>query len=144
MDLVLLLAEISDKDDWPVDEPGKEYFLRDYTSSEIEQALLWISSKRDLCRKDSTRLYGSSSLRVLGDWERIEMGEEACNYLFKLHNLRIVDGFQMEKILSDLSTGQRHDLQDIKALACSVIFDLQSDEAEEDSLDEINYKSDVN
>jgi len=130
MDLVMLLAEIDEEDDRFGIESNREFFLKQYTDEEIEQALSWISSKQELVRRNPGNLYAGGSLRVLSDWERVAIGDQACTYLLKLLNLGIVDGYQMEKILALLSLRDRRDLEEVKALACSVIFELQEDDDE--------------
>jgi hypothetical protein len=130
MDLVMLLAERDEEDDRFGIKSNREFFLKQYTDEEIEQALSWISSKQELVRSNPGNLYAVGSLRVLSEWERVAIGDQACTYLLKLLNLGIVDGYQMEKILALLCLRDRRDLDEVKALACSVIFELQEDEDE--------------
>lgn len=134
MDLVVLVAEISRSSDRKHVELDKELLNRGYSTDEIEHAVFWFSSRPEW--RAGARLRGGT-VRVLSDFERMSLSTTAFDYIFRLLNLGIIDGRQFETILAraiPVGTEKVH-VDDVKDIACSVIFDRESDELDEDVLD---------
>lgn len=132
MDLVVLVAEISRSADRDAVQLDKELAERGYSSDEIEHAVFWYSS-----RPDGVRGMRTGAVRVLSDFERMSLSTEAFDYIFRLLNLGIIDGRQFETILAraiPVGTEKVH-MDDVKEIACSVIFDREPGEGDEEFFD---------
>jgi len=132
MDLVVLVAEISRSADRDAIQLDKELSSRGYSSDEIEHAVFWYSS-----RPDGVRGLGTGSVRVLSDFERMSLSTATFDYIFRLLNLGIIDGRQFETILAraiPVGTEKVH-MDDVKEIACSVIFEREPGEGDEDIFD---------
>lgn len=132
MDLVVLVAEISRSADREAIQLDKELASRGYSSDEIEHAVFWYSS-----RPDGVRGMRTGSVRVLSDFERMSLSTAAFDYIFRLLNLGIIDGRQFETILAraiPVGTEKVH-MEDVKEIACSVIFDREPGEGDEEFFD---------
>lgn len=132
MDLVVLVAEISRSADRDAVQLDKELADRGYSSDEIEHAVFWYSS-----RPDGVRGMRTGAVRVLSDFERMSLSTEAFDYIFRLLNLGIIDGRQFETILAraiPVGTEKVH-MDDVKEIACSVIFDREPGEGDEEFFD---------
>ena len=132
MDLVVLVAEISLSADREAVQLDKELASRGYSSDEIEHAVFWYSS-----RPDGVRGMRTGAVRVLSDFERMSLSTAAFDYIFRLLNLGIIDGRQFETILAraiPVGTEKVH-MEDVKEIACSVIFDREPGEGDEDFFD---------
>lgn len=134
MDLVVLVAEISRSADRTHVELDKELLNLGYSPDEIEHAVFWFSSHpawREVSRP------GAGTVRVLSDFERMSLSTAAFDYIFRLLNLGIIDGRQFETILARaIPVGaEKVHVDDVKQIACSVIFDRETDEVDEDVFD---------
>jgi uncharacterized protein Smg (DUF494 family) len=134
MDLVVLVAELSRKNDKSLRDLDKELIHLGYSSEEIEHALFWMSSQwRPL---DGRTAKGShAAFRVLSPWEREGLSLEAHNYLLRLQGLGLVDNDQLEQVLCRIEPDgtDRLGLADIKALAGDVMFNLGGDGIEDEA-----------
>ena len=134
MDLVVLVAELSQKRDKSFKELDKELLHRGYSSEEIEQALFWMSSQWHPVDKRSHGSFSRPAFRVLSPWETMCLEDEAYGYLLRLQNLGIIDAEQFERIMKRIVpySGERLQIADIKALAGIVIFHLNADDGDDD------------
>ena len=136
MDLVVLMAELSQKRNKSVNELDEELLHEGYSAEEIEQAVFWFTARvRPIDRGGIHDLQGEG-IRVLSPLESMCVDGEAHGYLLRLLNLGIVDAAAFEEIMNRLTTyvSQRLQLVDVKALAGSVIFNMGLDEIDEDLL----------
>lgn len=133
MDLVVLVAEMSQKNDKSFKELDKELIHLGYSVEEIEQALFWISSQWKPIDPKERASYERPAFRVLSPWESTCLDGEAHGYLLRLQNLGIIDDDQFERIMNRLLPfgGERLQMSDIKSLAGSVIFNLSADDPED-------------
>jgi uncharacterized protein Smg (DUF494 family) len=134
MDLVMLVAEISQSADRTHVELDKELSSRGYSADEIEHAVFWFSSRPDWREAVRRR---SGTVRVPSEFERMSLSTGAFDYMFRLLNLGIIDGRQFETILARaIPVGaEKVHVDDVKQIACSVIFDRDAGEVDEDALD---------
>ncbi len=134
MDLVMLVAEMSRSADRRPVELDKELTRRGYSSEEIEHAVFWISSRPEANR---VTMRSDRTTRVLSDFERMSLSTEAYDYLYRLHNLGIIDARQFETILARaIPVGsEKVYVDDVKGIACSVIFNRDAGDIEEDAVD---------
>ncbi|MCI0452033.1 MAG: DUF494 family protein [Candidatus Latescibacteria bacterium] len=133
MDLVMLVAEMSRSADRRPVELDKELTRRGYSSEEIEHAVFWISS-----RPEASRAFRPGrATRVLSEFERMSLSTEAYDYLFRLQNLGIIDGRQFETILARaIPVGaEKVHAEDVKGIACSVIFNRDMGDVDEEAFD---------
>lgn len=130
MDLVVLVAEMSRRADRTHIEFGKELSSRGYSSDEIEHAVFWFSSRSE-SSLDGRR---GRTTRVLSEFERMSLSTEAYGYLYRLQNLGLVDARQFETIVARaIPVGaDKVNLEDVKVIAYSVIFDKDEADLEED------------
>jgi uncharacterized protein Smg (DUF494 family) len=137
MDLVVLVAELTQDSDKSYKDLDKELTTRGYSPEEIEQAVFLFSSRGELPDGEEMWLPGKNSVRVLSDWERLSLCSECYGYLLRLLNLGIVDGEQFEKIIARaIPVGQEKiQLNDVKAIVCSVIFNRDPSEFEDELFD---------
>ena len=137
MDLVVLVAELTQDSDKSYKDLDKELTTRGYSPEEIEQAVFLYSSRGELSHGEKMWLRGKNSVRVLSDWERLSLCSECYGYLLRLLNLGIVDGEQFEKIIARaIPVGQEKiQLNDVKAIVCSVIFNRDLSELEDELFD---------
>lgn len=134
MDLVVLVAEIGRGDDRTHVELDKELLDRGYSADEIEHAVFWFSSRPEWREAVRQR---SGTVRVPSEYERMSLSTDAFDYMFRLLNLGIIDGRQFETILAraiPVGTEKVH-MDDVKQIACSVIFDRDPSEIDEDAFD---------
>jgi uncharacterized protein Smg (DUF494 family) len=134
MDLVVLVAEISRSADRTSVELDQELLSRGYSPDEIEHAVFWFSSRPEWGGADRLR---AGSFRVLSDFERMSLSTDAFDYMFRLLNLGIIDGRQFETIVARaIPVGtEKVEVEDVKEIACEVIFDRDAGEVDEDVLD---------
>jgi uncharacterized protein Smg (DUF494 family) len=137
MDLVVLVAELTQDSDKSYKDLDKELTTRGYSPGEIEQAVFLYSSRGEMPDAEKMWLRGKNSVRVLSDWERLSLCSECYGYLLRLLNLGIVDGEQFEKIIARaIPVGQEKiQLNDVKAIVCSVIFNRDPSEFEDELFD---------
>jgi uncharacterized protein Smg (DUF494 family) len=131
MDLVVLVAEMSRRADRTHVELDKELSSRGYSSDEIEHAVFWFSSRPGSMSREGRR---ARATRVLSEFERMSLSTEAYGYLFRLQNLGLADARQFETIVARaIPVGaDKVGIEDVKAIAYSVIFDKDPGELEED------------
>jgi uncharacterized protein Smg (DUF494 family) len=134
MDLVVLVAEISRSAEVSSIELDRELLSRGYSADEIEHAVFWFSSRSEWHGADRPR---GGSFRVLSDFERMSLSTEAFDYMFRLLNLGIIGGRQFETIVARaIPVGtEKVEVEDVKEIACSVIFDREAGEGDEDVFD---------
>jgi uncharacterized protein Smg (DUF494 family) len=146
MDLVLLLAEMNERDAGSVKDIGKELSLRGYTPEEVNQAMSWISSSKTASSTCVRGVSKSSSQRVLTSWERTCLGEEGQRYLLRLLNLGIIDNCQLDRILIRIApfSMERTDLDEVKLIACSIIFNAPAYDLDDQELKEMDENRDIN
>jgi uncharacterized protein Smg (DUF494 family) len=137
MDLVVLVAELAQDNDKSFKELDQELMMRGYSPEEIERAVFWYTSRGEVLDEEQLELHGRHSHRVLSEWERLSLCTECYGYLLRLLNLGIVDGEQFEKIIARaIPVGpEKIELNDVKAIACSVIFNREPGELEDDLVD---------
>jgi uncharacterized protein Smg (DUF494 family) len=134
MDLVVLVAELTRDSDKSYKDLDQELMMRGYSPEEIEQAVFLYSSREDDVDEERIELHSKDSVRVLSEWERMSLCSDCYGYLLRLLNLGIVDGEQFEKIIARaIPVGpEKIQLNDVKAIACSVIFNRDPNELEEE------------
>ena len=137
MDLVVLVAELTRDNDKSYKDLDQELMMRGYSQEEIERAVVWYATRDDVLGDDQILPHGRNSVRVLSDWERMSLSSECYAYLLRLNNLGIVDGDQFEKIIARaIPVGsEKVQLNDVKAIACSVVFNKEPGELEDDLVD---------
>jgi uncharacterized protein Smg (DUF494 family) len=137
MDLVVLVAELAQENDKTYNDLDQELMMRGYTQEEIERAVVWYATRDDILEDDQVVQHGRNSFRVLSDWERMSLSSDCYAYLLRLLNLGIVDGGQFEKIIARaIPVGpEKVQLSDVKAIACSVIFNKEPGELEDELVD---------
>jgi uncharacterized protein Smg (DUF494 family) len=134
MDLVVLVAELTQNNDKSYKDLDKELMMRGYSQDEIERAVVWYTTRDDVLEEDEIVQHGKNSFRVLSDWERMSLSSECYSYLLRLLNLGVVDGGQFESIIARaIPVGpEKVQLNDVKAIACSVIFNREPGEMEDE------------
>lgn len=146
LDLLLILSELHDKDKSSLRDLGRELVLMGYTPEEIDQAFSLMHAGRVTHEQDGPILNDRAGQRILAEWERISLGEESQRYLLQLLNAGIIDHLQMEQILEravPFSFG-KIEMEDIKTIAFSVIFNLRPHDFGEDEFEELDDKFDLN
>ena len=136
MDLVVLVVELTQKNDKSFRDLDKELVHLGYSSEEIEQAFSWVSSQWHRVDHSLAADIDRPAVRVLSPWEALALDIEAYSYLLKLQNLGLVDEDQFERIMYRLLPfrGETLAVGDIKALAGSIIFDLGIEDFENELL----------
>jgi uncharacterized protein Smg (DUF494 family) len=136
MDLLVLVVELTRKSDKSFRELDKELIHLGYSTEEIEQAVFWVSSQWPRVERGATKEAVRPSTRVLSPWETMGLSADAYSYLLRLQNLGILDEDQFERIMYRILPfrGEKLDLGDIKALAGAVVFDLGSEEFDDELL----------
>jgi uncharacterized protein Smg (DUF494 family) len=134
MDLVVLVAELTQNNDKSYKDLDKELMMRGYSQDEIERAVVWYTTRDDVLEEDEIVQHGKNSFRVLSDWERMSLSSECYSYLLRLLNLGVVDGGQFESIIARaIPVGpEKVQLNDVKAIACAVIFNREPGEMEDE------------
>jgi uncharacterized protein Smg (DUF494 family) len=131
------VAELAQENDKTYNDLDQELMMRGYTQEEIERAVVWYATRDDILEDDQVVQHGRNSFRVLSDWERMSLSSDCYAYLLRLLNLGIVDGGQFEKIIARaIPVGpEKVQLSDVKAIACSVIFNKEPGELEDELVD---------
>jgi uncharacterized protein Smg (DUF494 family) len=134
MDLVVLVAELTRESERSYHDLDRELTLRGYSTEEIEQAVFWYTSRGDVLEEGKIELHGRGTVRVPSDWERVSLSSDCYGYLLRLLNLGIIDSGQFEKIIARaIPFGpEKIELNDVKAIACSVFFNRDLRELEDD------------
>lgn len=137
MDLVVLVAEIAQDNDRSYRDLDQELATRGYTQDEIDRAVVWYTTRGDVLEEEEVIQHGKDSFRVLSTWERMSLNSECYGYLLRLLNLGIVDGDHFEKIIARaIPVGpEKVQLNDVKAIACSVLFTRDTGEFEDELID---------
>jgi uncharacterized protein Smg (DUF494 family) len=137
MDLVVLVAELTRESDKSHKDLDQELMMRGYSPEEIERAVFWYSSRGEIAEEEKIELHSKNSIRVLSEWERLSLCNDCYGYLLRLLNLGIVSGEQFEKIIARaIPVGpEKIQLGDVKIIACSVIFNREPGEFEDDVFD---------
>jgi uncharacterized protein Smg (DUF494 family) len=114
--------------------------LRGYSPEEIEQAIFWFTSRGDGFSEEEIEPKVSRTVRVLSEWERLSLSSECYGFLLRLLNLGIIGNEQFEKIITrSIPIGpEKIHLNEVKAIACSVIFNRDFNEFEEDLFDQFD------
>lgn len=129
MDLVVLVAELSQKDGKSFRELDKELVHQGYSVEEVEQAIAWMASQWHPSDTAHINQFDSEARRVLSPWETLSLDSDAHGYLLRLQTLGIIDSEQFERILARIMpfAAEKFTMNDVKALAGSVIFNLGAD-----------------
>jgi len=137
MDLVVLVAELAQSNDKSFKDLDQELTMKGYSPEEIERAVFWYTSRGDVLEEGQMELHGKDSFRVLSEWERLSLCADCYGYLLRLLNLGIVDGEQFEKIIARaIPVGpEKIELNDVKAIASSVLFHREPGELDDDLID---------
>lgn len=140
MDLVVLVAELSQNSDRSYRDLDKELARRGYSATEIEQAVFWFSSRGDTPERARIDRVGTSSVRVPSELERVSLSGECYGYLLRLLNLGIMDLEQFERVMARaIPVGpEKIHVNEIKAIACSVVFNRDLSEVEDEFLDQLD------
>jgi hypothetical protein len=67
MDLVVLVAELTQNNDKSYKDLDKELMMRGYSQDEIERAVVWYTTRDDVLEEDEIVQHGKNSFRVLSD-----------------------------------------------------------------------------
>lgn len=138
IDLVVLVAEMSQTADRSYHELDRELIERGYSAEEIEQAVFWFSSRGDAPTDKPVAVANRQSVRVLSEFERLSINGECHAFLLRLLNLGIIDIAQFDAIMTRaIPVGsEKIHLNDVKAIACAVVFNKEPGEVEEDLLEQ--------
>jgi uncharacterized protein Smg (DUF494 family) len=139
MDLVVLVAELSQNSDRSYRDLDKELVTRGYTPEEIEQAMFWFSSRGDTPERERVQM-PSGAVRVPSELERLSLSRESFGYLLRLLNLGIMDLDQFERVISRaIPVGpEKIHLNDVKAIASAVVFNRELGDVEDEFLDQFD------
>lgn len=139
MDLVVLVAELSQNSDKSYRDLDKELSTRGYSPEEIEQAMFWFTSRGDTPERERVQM-PSGAVRVPSDLERMSLSEESFGYLLRLLNLGIMDLDQFERVIARaIPVGpEKIHLNDVKAIASAVVFNRDLGEVEDEFLDQFD------
>lgn len=142
IDLVVLVAEMSQKSDKSLHDLDKELVHLGYSSEEIEHALFWMSAQWKP-RAGASRGVGRPAFRVLSSWEVEGLSPDAHNYILRLYRLGLIDEDQLEQVLCRIEPtgGIRLGLGDIKDLAGDVMFNLGGDGIEDEAFHELDEEN---
>jgi uncharacterized protein Smg (DUF494 family) len=137
MDLVVLVAELSQSSDRSYRDLDQELVRRGYSPEEIEQAVFWFSSRSDTLERPRIEPFSGEAVRVPSSLERMSMSRDCYGYLLRLLNLGIMDLEQFERVVARaIPVGpEKIQLGEIKAIACAVVFNRDLSEVEEDFLE---------
>ncbi|MFH1755358.1 MAG: DUF494 family protein [Candidatus Latescibacterota bacterium] len=123
MDLVVLVTELTKKNDKSYREINNELNLNGYSTDEIEQARFWLAAN-SMSRDQNNYPIGRNVFRVLNKWEQMSLDSESYGYLLRLWNLGIVDIDRFEKIMLQLIPigSEKIPFNEVKAIASAVVF----------------------
>ena len=102
---------------------------RGYDEKEVAEAIHWFLERLNSRTVMSTEIIEqkAESVRVLHDYERINIPPEIYGYLLKLKSISVITGAQMEKILDYymlLGPNSLNDV-DVNEIIASVLFENQ-------------------
>jgi len=131
IDLVMQLTEQYEKCEGSLSDAGKKMVSRGYSQQEVDQAIEWISAKRDIGQR-KPGIMRKSGLRIMSAWEKMKLDDEAQGYIVKLMNLGIIDEFMLDRIIAHATSlsFKGRNVEDVKEIASSVI--LNTDPGESD------------
>ncbi len=97
--------------------------------------MFWSSSHGE--RRNAPLTDPRGPQRILSEFERLSISSECHGFLLRLRNLGIINTDQFERIIGRaIPVGpEKIELADVKALACSVIFDRDVDDVEDEAFD---------
>ncbi len=129
--LIHLLGHLkhNELDSESLSEFSEALITRGYDEKEIAEAVHWFLEKLNSRTIMSTEILEQKkeSVRVLHDYERINIPSEVYGYLLKLKSMSVITGTQMEKILDYymlIGTNSLSD-SDIDEIIASVFFEEQ-------------------
>ena len=129
--LIHLLGHLkhNDLNNESLSEFSEALITRGYDEKEIAEAVHWFLEKLNSRTIISTEILEQKkeSVRVLHDYERINIPSEVYGYLLKLKSMSVITGTQMEKILDYymlIGTNSLSD-SDIDEIIASVFFEEQ-------------------
>jgi uncharacterized protein Smg (DUF494 family) len=147
MDLVVLVAEMSQEKDRSYRELDAELVSQGYTSAEIEQAVFWFSSLQDAevpaegrgtetVTSGPIQTISQRPVRVLSEFERMSVDAESYGFMLRLLNLGILSLDQFEQVIARaIPVGpEKIRLSDVKTIASAVLFNRETDDGEYDSM----------
>ena len=106
---------------------------RGFTQQEIVTAFAWLNDRLSTSAKpiEGAPTRHEESFRVLHPAERFVISAEAFGYLIQLRQLNIVSAAELELIIerSMLSGFEQLTVDEIKAIAASVVFDPDRNES---------------
>ena len=127
--LIHLLGHLKDNDldSDSLGEFSDGLVAQGYDEKEVTEAIHWFLEKLNSRTIMSTEILEQKkeSIRVLHDYERINIPSEVYGYLLKLKSMSVITGAQMEKILDYymlLGTNLLSDL-DINEIIAGVLFE---------------------
>ncbi|UCH85621.1 MAG: DUF494 family protein [Candidatus Latescibacterota bacterium] len=140
MDLVVLVAELSQRSGKAFTELDDELALRGYSAEEIDQAFFWISTQDRPFGGESFQKRGRACHRVLSPWESMCLDADSYGYLLRLQNLGIIDIDEVEKIITRILPfgGEKMPLSEFKTLVGSVVFDMGYEDTDDEQLDALD------
>ena len=127
--LIHLLGHLKDHDmdSDSLNEFSDGLVTRGYDEGEVIEAIQWFLEKLNSRTVLTTEILEQKkgSVRVLHDYERMNIEPETYGYLLRLKALGVITGAQMEKILDYyLLMGQHnHNEADVNEVVADVIFD---------------------
>jgi len=129
--LIHLLGHLkhNELDSESLSEFSEALITRGYDEKEIAEAVHWFLEKLNSRTIMSTKILEQKkeSVRVLHDYERINIPSEVYGYLLKLKSMSVITSTQMEKILDYymlIGTNSLSD-SDIDEIIASVFFEEQ-------------------
>lgn len=140
VDLVVLVAELTQRNNKSFKELDAELADLGYSEDEIEQAFSWITSRWEPVGGGGKRQHGGPVFRVLSPWEQHALDSEAYAYLLQLNNLGVLGDDQLEDVLKRISPygAEPVGLSDVKSLVGSVLLNLEPEAWDIGSLDVID------
>lgn len=134
MDLVVLVAELSQNSGKSFQELDIELLQAGYSRGEIDQAVFWFSSRGDQTSPAPPMASIHNAVRVLSDWERMSLSSDCYGFLLRLFNLGLIDHSQFENIIARcIPVGpEKIQLSEVKAIAGAVVFNRDAMDIDDD------------
>ena len=126
--LIRLLGHLKDHelDDDSLNDFSEGLILHGYDEMDVSEAVNWFLEKLNTHTVKSTEIVeqNKGSVRVLHDFERMNIPPEVYGYLLKLKSMSVISGTQMEKILDYylLISPQSMNESDINELIAHILF----------------------
>lgn len=127
--LIHLLGHLKDNDldGDSLGEFSDGLVTRGYDEKEVAETIHWFLEKLNSQTVISTEIFEQKreSVRVLHDYERMNIPSEVYGYLLKLKSMSVITGAQMEKILDYYMLFGENSLSDsdINEVIASVLFE---------------------